>query len=329
MKLPGERVYSLAERYLDAATIRALIAPTIADLQHETAEAGPHLGNRLFALCRGYLSVVSLFVHCQWRLPMRSLFAVLLLGAVGAVSAIITASSTHIGPAPLAAILIVAAVSVAVLRFLRLGLTYRQAFRNCVGIGLIMTMSYSGWMIAVATRGGVPWYSYAMGLVFAALCVGFGSALAAAVVWEPPFGARPVMHTRCLQILTGCGVFAVVNIFVVLLWHSGANLASRLSWTAFMFFFFAAVASVLYLPILLVARRVIHGRLPVAVIGAVLFPLPMFGVPFLQGRGPSAAKLVSALPSTEFLAVALPYVLGGAAIGWLLAGRHPEQERTA
>ena len=125
MKAPGCWLYSLAQQYVDPASVQSLIAPTIADLQHEVATAGPHRRNRLVARCRGYCAVMSLVGHCRWRLPMRSLFVVLLLGAAGAVSAILTARSTTFGPAPIGAILVVAAVSVAMLRFMRLGLTYR------------------------------------------------------------------------------------------------------------------------------------------------------------------------------------------------------------
>jgi hypothetical protein len=85
--------------------------------------------------------------------------------------------------------------------------------------------------------------------------------------------------------------------------------------------------SILYLPALLAARRVIHYRLPVAMIGAILFPIPLMGIPFLQGRVGSYARMLFQLPVWEILAVALPYLLGGVVLGWLLAKRQHEQAR--
>jgi hypothetical protein len=91
--------------------------------------------------------------------------------------------------------------------------------------------------------------------------------------------------------------------------------------------FFAAVSSTLYLPALLTVRRVIRYRVTVAMIGAILFPIPLMGIPFLQGRGPSYARMLFQLPVWEFLAVALPYLLGGVVLGWLLAKPQHEQVR--
>lgn len=329
MKPPGGWLYTIAEQHLDAESVHSLIAPTIADLQYELAEAGPHWLSRTAALCRGYVAVVRLVTHSQWKPPMRNLLVVLLLGAVGAVSAITVASSTRVGPAPLAAVLIVAAISVAVLRFMRLNLTYRQAFLNSVGIGLLTLVPFTAWTVREAGTVGIPWYAYPLVLGFIVFCVGSGSALAAAVAWEPPVGRRPVLRTISIQILTGCGVFAVAHFVIGFLWAGGANLAAVLGWTAFRFFFFAAVASVLYVPIILVVGRLIRVRLPMAVVGAALFPIPLLGLPFLQGRGSSYARWLSGLSALEFVVNALPYVLAGAALGWLLATRRPEQMRSA
>ncbi len=260
---------------------------------------------------------------------MRSLLVVFVLGTVGAASAIITAKSTTFGPAPIGAILVVAAVSVAILRFMRLGLTYRQAFLNCMGIGLLMMVLLSGWLDFVEVSDRLPWYLYALSWGFMIVCVGFFGAMAAAVVWTPPAGRRSILRTRCIQILSGCTVFSVANILVAPLSSGGAHLGWALTGTAFFFFFLAVVSWIVYLPLLLTVRLVIRARLPVAVIGAVLFPIPMLGVSYLQGRGPAYAKMLSELPVSRFLAIALPFVLGGAALGWLLATDRSEVARAA
>jgi hypothetical protein len=328
MTLPGNWLCRVAARYLDPATIQALIEPTVADLQYEVTEAGSHPGRRALALYRGYVSGMYLVGYCLIRrLSMRSLLAVFLLGSAGGALAITIASSTRIGPASMIAFLATAVTSVAVLRFMRLGPSYKQAFLNCMGIGLIMTFAFFGWIIVMTPGAHPPWYAYALILGFLTACVGLGSALAAAVVWNPRIDTQPIFRLRCIQILTGCTVFAGADILIVLLRGGHAHLLSELSWAAFSVLFFTAVSSILYLPALLAARRVIHYRLPVAMIGALLFPIPLMGIPFLQGRGRSYARMLFQLPGWEILAVALPYLLGGVVLGWLLAKRQREQAR--
>jgi hypothetical protein len=208
---------------------------------------------------------------------------------------------------------------------MRLGPNYKQAFLNCMGVGILMTFSFFGWIVLTNKSGHPPWYAYVLILSFLIACVSLGSALAAAVVWRPPVETQPGYRLRCLQILTGCAVFAGADFLMVLLRSGGANLLYELSWAAFSILFFVAVTSTLYLPVLLAAHRIIQRRLPVAMIGAVLFPVPLMGIPFLQGRGALYASILLQLPVWEFVAMALPYLLGGVVLGWLLSEHQHEQ----
>lgn len=52
--LPGRRFQALAERLLDGHTVRSVIEPAIADLQHEAQMAGDARVRRFVALCRAY-----------------------------------------------------------------------------------------------------------------------------------------------------------------------------------------------------------------------------------------------------------------------------------
>jgi hypothetical protein len=328
MTLPGNWLYRVAARNLDPATIQALIEPTVADLQYEVAEAGTHPLRRSLALYRGNIAVMYLVGYClARRLSMRRFLAVFLLGSAGGALAITIASSTRIGPAAMIAFLVIPVTSVAVLRFMRLGPNYKQAFLNCMGVGIIMCVSFFGWVIVMTPNTHVPWYAYVLILSFLSACIVLGSTLAAAVVWNPPVETQPIFRLRCIQILTGCTVFAGADILIVLLRSGGANLFPELSWAAFSILFFTAVSSTIYLPALLAARRIIHYRLPVAMIGAILFPIPLMGIPFLQGRGPWYARIMLQLPVRELLAMALPYLLGGVVLGWLLAKRQHEHAR--
>ncbi len=326
MTLPGDWLHGIAVRYLDPVTVDRFIAPAVADLQYEVATAGPDGWNRWVVRCRGDAAVLCLVVHCLlWRMPVRGLIAVFLLGSIGGALAIIMASSTSIGPAPLLAFLVMAVATVAVLRFMRLGQNYRQAFLNCGGVGLIMGLTLAGWFVFVGNPSNRPWFLYARSLSFLAACVGLGSALVAAVAWKPAAEAEPIFRLRCIQVLSGCAVFGLAYSLIGFLSASPARLLLVLSWTAFLACFFAAVSLTLYLPVLLTVRRFIHHRLLIAMMGAVLFPIPMMGLPFLQGRLTSHVSVWFRSPPQTFLLAALPYALGGAVLGWLLSRRQPEQ----
>ena len=157
---------------------------------------------------------------------MRRFFVVFLLGSAGGALAITIASSTRVGPASMIVFLATAVVSVVVLRFMRLGPNYKQAFLNCMGVGIIMTFAFFGWIIVMTKSAHLPWYAYVLILSFLTACVSLGSALAAAVVWNPPVETQPIFRLRCIQILTGCAVFAGADILIVLLRSGGANLFS-------------------------------------------------------------------------------------------------------
>jgi hypothetical protein len=76
-----------------------------------------------------------------------------------------------------------------------------------------------------------------------------------------------------------------------------------------------------YLPVLVGAQRVVSVRLrrPVlAMLGALLFPVPLLALPLLQGRLDSTLRFLAGDPGT-LMFVSLPYVLSGAVLGWLLA----------
>jgi hypothetical protein len=325
MTLPGNWFYRIATRNLDPVTIQNLIEPAIADLQYEVAEAGSQPRRRSLALCRGYMAVMYLVGYCLVRrLSMRRFLTVFLLGSTGGALAITRPSSMRGDPAMIV-FLATAIMSVAVLRFMRLGPSYKQAFLNCMGVGIIMAFAFFGWTIVMTPSAHLPWYAYVLILSFLIACVSLGSALAAAVVWNPPIETQPIFRLRCIQILTGCTVFAGADILSVMLRHGGANLFRELSWAAFEILFFVAVSSIIYLPVLLAARRIIQYRLPIAMIGAIMFPIPLMGIPFLQGRGPWYARILLQLPVWEFIAMALPYLLCGVVLGWLLGKRHHEQ----
>lgn len=117
--------------------------------------------------------------------------------------------------------------------------------------------------------------------------------------------------------------------FVTGFWlNSSRGVLHILGWSTFLGFFFAAVSIVVYLPLLLSVKRLIKVRPALALVGAMLFPIPLLVLPWLQGRFGSMWTYWIQNPSI-FLWGSLPYVVAGAMLGWLLAGSSRRAMRQA
>jgi hypothetical protein len=80
---PGSRLHELAELLLDASALRAVVEPTIADLQYEAALASASRWTRTLVVCRGHVALakavgVSLLLG---RLPMRTATRIAIVAA--------------------------------------------------------------------------------------------------------------------------------------------------------------------------------------------------------------------------------------------------------
>jgi hypothetical protein len=104
----------------------------------------------------------------------------------------------------------------------------------------------------------------------------------------------------------------------------GFAVLDTMSWGVFLAFFFILVSVVIYVPILASSQRLLphRSRASHAVLGAFLFPVPMLAFPLLQGRLEIFGRHLMRDPLV-FVATALPYIVAGALLGWLLAApRH-------
>ena len=109
------------------------------------------------------------------------------------------------------------------------------------------------------------------------------------------------------------------------------NFMSLASYVAFVSFFFAAFALAVYLPVMVAARRVaprLAARLPLAILGGLLFPVPFLGIPLLQGSPYAVGRLGLYNPLT-LLWSSSTYIVAGAVMGWLLAERPRESAGAA
>jgi hypothetical protein len=336
MNLPGTRVLELLTRFLDEAVVESIVVPTVADLQHETLRAGTSVPRRALALVRGYAAILRLlFWHgLLWRSPMRRLISVLVLGGVGAAFAVLLAYLTgdSDGRAGLGATFLVAMLASVVFRVLKVGGSIRQVFVNCFSVGIIVGAALFSWLVALESLSPRPWYSYAFDCLVLTGWVALGSAMAAAVAWKPAPGADSVSRRRILHVAVASASFVAGFVIRNLSLGVGRTfiwaIPSMLSVGAYVAFFFALFAFAVYLPVMAGARRALprlSGKIPLAVIGAALFPLPLFGIPLLQ---PHPAFPWSYLQSPVLMLwTSVPYVLAGAVLGWLLAGRPRESAR--
>ncbi|HEY2433146.1 MAG TPA: hypothetical protein VGI12_10780 [Vicinamibacterales bacterium] len=132
---------------------------------------------------------------------------------------------------------------------------------------------------------------------------------------------------RMLDVLVSAATFAICYSLVGSLRHhstGGFGILNSVSWGVFLGFFFVLVSAVVYLPILVSSRRLFdpRSRVPLAVVGAFLFPVPMLAFPLLQGRLEPVGRLLLRDPVT-LVSTAFPYVIAGAILGWLIAApRH-------
>jgi hypothetical protein len=111
------------------------------------------------------------------------------------------------------------------------------------------------------------------------------------------------------------------------LW-AGVPVTNAVAWASFLTLYFGCVALLVYLPLLLGARRFLQRPAAVALLGGLLFPVPLLAFPALQGRFESAWAVWSRTPVTAAWN-ALPYLAAGALLGWLLAEQASPRPSTA
>jgi hypothetical protein len=152
----------------------------------------------------------------------------------------------------------------------------------------------------------------------------FGSVLAARAAWRTSAATRSTFDQIATALLVGCGAFAVVSFALIPRWILLARrpdplwLATSLS--ALDAFFFAAPSAVLIVPVLLGVRRFLP-RIPMAIVGAALVPLPFFAGVFLSGGNRGVELVWGRLVTSPiwFTVRSMPCVVAAAAVGWSLA----------
>jgi hypothetical protein len=343
MNLPGTWLLALSKRYLDEDVVRSTVLPTIADLQHETLAAGDSRWLRWMAVGRGYSAVVRLlFQHSFiWRSPMRGVLAVFVLGIVGAVASV-TAFSMRLGGSDAGlwvAFLLMAVLAPLVIRRVDGRPSYRRMLLACMGVGMVMGTALFGWIALVdSPNPAMPWYGVLWRYLFLTAFVVLASALASAAAWKPAGRSDSMWRRWFLDVLVGASAYAVCECVIVLCfafvsgWDSNRIVLTFLR-VSLLAFYFAGFLLVVYVPVLGSIKRVVPhvaARLPLALIGAILFPIPVLARDAFLGDGRflSGWNYWLQHPS-NVLWESLPYLVAGAVLGWLLAARPQHAEVVA
>jgi hypothetical protein len=179
----------------------------------------------------------------------------------------------------------------------------------------------------------MPLVGHVEGLVILFALVLFGSALAATLASQPFAPTRSVFGQIMAALLAGCGAFAVVSFIGDAHWYP----YTRGSWPLSASFavlealYFAVLSLVLVVPLLLVVRRRLPGPVPLAILAAVLFPLPLVAELFLWRGSRGVAFLWNLLASSPagFAARTLPWLVAAAVLGWCLGVLRPDDRTVA
>jgi hypothetical protein len=316
--------------------LRNMVRAAMADTQFEVGRAQTRW-QRWKALARGYAAVVRLVLVSPFFIggDMNRWLATLLLGAVGSGLLLLSFSQTN-GPLAASPFLLLAIVTAVVLRVFKLGNSYWQMFQVCVAVGVIMgATSYFG--ISFNPRISVLGHLWRLAVLLGGVL--FVSAVAASVAWAG-FDRRTVFGQMTTAVLVGWTTFAIVAWAMgPLSWALGFFFPTSDYWLVWGIayalvysFFFAVLSSMLIAPLLFLLRRVVSGRIPLTVVGALLFPLPLFALNFLTGGGRGVSLIREELTTFRLQHVTLlSWVFAAGAIGWCLATlrpNHPAQDAT-
>jgi len=324
---PHGWIFRAAGRCLESTAVEACLLPTVADYQYELATASG-AAQRLVAHVRGYLALVALMAVCLLRGgPMRNVMVESGAGlALGVAAGVVAVSG--VGPAVMLVFLVVAILGVLLLRSLGQGQTYWRAFRHGLVVGLPVVFVCTGWVLA-DPRVHPSTLGILAGLSLVTACGVATSAVAAFLVWTPPVDAPSVGRRRCMDVLWAATVLALTFSLTWPLVFPQATVLRTAGVATLLFGVTVGVFGAVYLPVLVTAHRVVSRPSWVAILGALLFPIAMLALPFLQGRMLSTLTQWSQGPAWTYVLLALPYVAGGALLGWLLATREPQRSGTA
>jgi hypothetical protein len=320
-----------ADRYSD------LIVPTLADLQYEAARAESGF-SRCYTVARAYLALVRVLVvpYPARRSKMERLIKIAAVGVVSSVALVLLESrmmralvEEWIGRQPgnfaITALVAVMVPSGLAVRGLRLAPTFRAAFLAAFMIGVMTLSSLMFWIMFVDSPTTLRLDNVLGALAMITGFSALGGLFAAAVIWTPSedsaHGTAAWLRQCCVALGIAAIALALTAVVAVLVSQplSLRVIADSIHWSTFRGLWFLLIGLVIYVPLLTVIRRAVRRSVPLAVIGALLFPIPLWTMSLASGHPQLQYDLWFRSPGRAFLFSVLPHLVAGAVLGWRLA----------
>ena len=318
MSEPGsDRLCRALCRWLDETTIREIVEPTLADLQHELHEAGSGRRATLTVAIRGYAALGRALLVYGVGAPGSS-HTLLSIGAIGIGGGALYAWARDTVGDPrvfFSAFLLPMCAAPVVLRAAGVS-TYRRLFLSLLAVGALV-WSVSGGLYRSTTAPS--WMLRAVISLVNLAAIAVASAVGAAALWTPAARSTPLARRLVLGLLAAALV--TTSVHDASLWLTGAPERRWVVTLPFSVVMFAAPIGLTSLPVLLVSHRWIRTHAGLALAGALLSPLPMLMVLYLDmGRTSEVLRCLREAPSMSAL-MTLPFTIGGGVLGWALPGR--------
>lgn len=96
-------------------------------------------------------------------------------------------------------------------------------------------------------------------------------------------------------------------------------IADSIHWSTLRGLWLLFIGLVIYVPLLTVARLAVRRSVPLAVIGALFFPIPLLTMSLVSGHPRLQYDVWFRSPGRAFLFAVLPHLVVGAVLGWRLA----------
>jgi hypothetical protein len=315
--VPGDWLYRFLLRWLSERTVRDVVEPTVADLQHEFHGAGQSRRQQWIAVWRGYgaLGRALFFQSFETAAPVRTALTIGFFGLAGGALfawARVTVKDPRIFNS--AFLLPMCAAPLA----LRLGggaSSYRRLFAGLIAVGVLM-WSVSGGPFRSTVPG--PWLVRAVGALLNVTAIATLSALGAAAVWTPVSGSVPLARRLILGLLASG--LTTTSLFYLSHWleRTPGVMAVMLPFYVVMFAMPIAVTS---LPMLLIAHVWIRTHVGLALVGAVISPLAMLVMLYVDTGG--AKEVIKCLRDAPAMCAVMtvPFTMGSGVLAWILPAR--------
>ncbi len=313
---PGTRLHRWLATRMDRATFAALIEPTIADLQHEVEAAGDRPWPRRLAIARGYAAVLRVLAGhgFAWGGVLRRWGVVAAMGLAGAL--LMTWSQALHSEARItrSAFVFPMLLTPLVLRLSGAAAAFRPLMRAAIAAGMLMCLFGQG---TVFIPGATVVLNIVRFVVLFLIVAFFASVgVSAAAVPHTFFQAR-----RRQSIVAALAAASAAACVVLLRQAIVGPYEPRtlVAMTPFFVTFLAVVQLPAFFVTFIVSAVMSRATVALTLVGALCFPISTLVAARFDGGGISEVVGYLRFQPVLLLWHGLPFLIGGAVFGWMLA----------